>query len=51
MKPTQLGPLEGANLNHWTSKIKGYNGIKPTQLGPLKGANLNHWTSKIKRLK
>jgi hypothetical protein len=22
MKPTQLGPLEGANLNDWTSKIK-----------------------------
>jgi hypothetical protein len=22
MKPTQLGPLEGANPNHWTSKLK-----------------------------
>jgi hypothetical protein len=30
-KPTQLGPLERASLNH-----------KPTQLGPLERVSLNH---------
>jgi hypothetical protein len=52
MKLTQLGPREGGNHNHWTSKIKWLKkGNKPNQLGPLEGANLNQWTSKIKRLK
>jgi hypothetical protein len=48
MKPTQLGPLERANLSHWTSKLIGKYGIKPTQLGLLEGAILNDWTSKLK---
>jgi hypothetical protein len=52
MKLTQLGPLEGANHNHCTSKIKWLKkGMKPNQLGPLEGAKLNQWTSTIKRLK
>jgi hypothetical protein len=49
MKSTQLGPLEIANLSHWTSKIKRLKCNIPNQLGPLEGANLNHWTTKIKR--
>jgi hypothetical protein len=36
--PTQLGPLERANLNH-----PQVNGKTPTELGPLERANLNHW--------
>jgi hypothetical protein len=48
MKPAQLGPIEGANLNHCTSKIKRQKWNETYLVGPLEGANLNHWTSKLK---
>jgi hypothetical protein len=38
---TLLGPLERANLNHWTNEGKG----TPTLLGSLERVDLSHWTS------
>jgi hypothetical protein len=35
-----LGPLERANLNHWTRSSGDRE--TPTLLGPLERANLNH---------
>jgi hypothetical protein len=35
MKATQLGLLEGANLNHWTSKIKGFKWNETYSVGSI----------------
>jgi hypothetical protein len=36
MKPTQLDPLEGANLNHWTSKVKSKKMERTYSVGSLR---------------
>jgi hypothetical protein len=41
--PTQLGPLERANLNQW-ARSSG-EGETPNLLGPLERANLNQWAT------
>jgi hypothetical protein len=46
MHITMLGPLERANLIHWTRAS--VEGETPTLLGPLKRANLTHWTVPVR---